>query len=270
MNVDGSDDIAVEPPRNLSHFLSLHKTGSTSAPPPSQATVKQYRSQHPMQNPDLHQWIEDHRILSKFSRSKTTCGKGFDFLQEEDLKSVLKYLPKGTLFDFDSFGRAVRMKQNIEDHQGYKSPKRNRPYEKYETEVQACATVMMKNQFTASEFCGTNPYSEDLLKIHEVYDSNLDKFFTRRVEGYETSGLKLTKIYFTKSDKDKSLQIESRTKQEIIDIIFNLAQTSSMNDEDLENLKDLAKITQKKQFLINLHEELVEEQLQAALGLDLE
>ena len=133
-----------------------------------------------------------------------------------------------------------------------------------------CATVMMKNQFTASEFCGTNPYSEDLLKIHEVYDSNLDKFFTRRVEGYETSGLKLTKIYFTKSDKDKSQQIESQTKQEIIDMIFNLAQTSSMNDEDLENLKGLAKITQKKQFLINLHEELVEEQLQTALGIDLE
>ena len=268
--VDGLDDIAVEPPRNLAYFIALHKTGKTSDLPPSHANLKQYRSQHPKQNTQLQGWIEDHRILSKFSQSKTTCGKGFDFLQEEDLKSVLKHLPKGTMFDFDSFGRAVRMKQNIENYQGCKSPQRNRPYEKYDTEVQACATVMMKNEFTAVELCGTNPYSEDLLKIHEIFDSNQEKYFTKRVEGFETSSLKLTKLYFTEAEKVSSQQIENQTKKEIVEMILNLAHSSSMSEIDVDNLKDLAKISHKKQYLINLYEELIEEQMQADLGIDLD
>ena len=70
-------------------------------------------------------------------------------MQEEDLKKVLGYLPKGTLFDFNSFSRAVRMKQNVEEYRGCKSPERRRPHDKYEIEVQIAGTIMMKNQFTS-------------------------------------------------------------------------------------------------------------------------
>jgi hypothetical protein len=269
---NGLDDIPVEPPRNLSYFQTLNssKSGSSTAKlPPSMASIKQYRIQHPKQNLQLHEWIEDHRILSKFSQTTTTCGKGFDFLQEEDLKGVLKHLPKGTMFDFDSFGRAARLKQNIEDHQGIKSPKRNRPYEKYEIEVQACAALLIKNQFTAVEFCGPNPYSEDLLNISEICDTNFKKYFTKRVNGHETSSIKLDKVYINKAGKKASQQIESKTKQEIIDLILSL-ENSLSEDEDVKNLKDLVKITHSKEYLINLYDELAEEALQDQLELDLE
>ena len=57
-------------------------------------------------------------------------------MQEEDLKEVLKFLPKGTLLDEESFKRAVRYKQYVEDVYGSKEPVRNRGFEKFETESQ--------------------------------------------------------------------------------------------------------------------------------------
>ena len=63
-------------------------------------------------------------------------GKGFDFAQEEDLKGVLKYLPKGTLFEYKSFKRAVNTKQHFEDNiKRDLSPQLNRPHDKYICEV---------------------------------------------------------------------------------------------------------------------------------------
>ena len=52
---------------------------------------------------------------------------------EEDLKQVLKYLPKGTLLEKESFMRAVRYKQHFEDIYGCSEPIRNKGFEKFET-----------------------------------------------------------------------------------------------------------------------------------------
>jgi hypothetical protein len=77
-------------------------------------TVRVYRAQHPTQDTELAKWVEEHRILTKSTVPSNCNGKGFDFMQEEDLKSVLKYLPKGTLLEVESFKRAVRYKQYFE------------------------------------------------------------------------------------------------------------------------------------------------------------
>ena len=105
--MEGMENLPVQPPRDLSYFISLYKGGDVSDVSTSKASINQYPKQHPMENPDIQPWIDAHRILSKSSEASSTNGKGFDFMQEEDLKKVLKYIPKGTLFDFDSFARAV-------------------------------------------------------------------------------------------------------------------------------------------------------------------
>ena len=233
--------------------------------PISHAALAQYSKKHPQENTELQTWINSHRILSKSSDPLSTNGKGPDFLQEEDLKKVLGYLPKGTLFDFNSFSRAVRMKQNVEEYQGCKSPERRRPYDRYEIEVQIAGTIMMKNQFT-SETSGINPYSEDLLRITEIYEKNLTTFFTHRVAGFETSSLKLEKFHFTKFDKEKSEEIENRTKKEIIEMIFSVVEESAWVDEEyIDRVKDLAKESRKKQFLIELYQEIVDDKFQSEI-----
>jgi hypothetical protein len=45
---------------------------------------------------------------------------------------------------------------------------------------------------------------------------------------------------------------------------------ATSDEDDDKNLKDLAKISHSKQFLINLYEELIEQDEQDELGLDLE
>ena len=254
------------PARDLSYFINLYGDGKKSAHSPSEASYTHYRDQHPVENSDLQPWIESHRILSNSSEATCCNGKGFDFCQEEDLKRVLKYLPRGVLFDFDSFKRAVRMKQNVENFQGSKSTKRDRPYEKYTIEVQVAGSIVMKNQFTTHEAFGLNPYCEDLLKIPEIFDQNLSKLFHHRATGFESSSLKLTEFHFTKADKLKSGEIEAKTKKEIIQLIFELG--SCEDHEYFENLKDLAKESKKKQFLIDLYHEVIDDQLQTELEID--
>ena len=92
--------------------------------------------------------------------------------------------------------------------------------------------------------------------------------FTHRVTGFETSTLRLTKFHFTKEEKEKSEEIESKTKKEIIEMIFDLVNASAVEEEYMENLKDLAKDTRKKQFLVDLYQEVIDDQLQAELEIE--
>ena len=281
--VQGMENVPVMPSRDLSHFISLHsaqeenkvpapkvpppKVTPPKAPPPK-ASLLQYLEKHPQENSDLQTWINAHRILTKSSGAPCINGKGFDFLQEEDLKMVIKHLPRGALFDYDSFARAVRLKQNIEEFEGSKSPERGRPFEKYDTEVQLVGSIMIRNQFSTAEALENNPYHEDLLKIEEIFQKNLGTFFIHRVSGLETSSVKLDKFHFTKADKEQSEAIEKKTKKEIVKMIFELGKASWVDDEYLENLKEVAKETQKKQFLIDIYNEIVNDHLQAQLEAD--
>ena len=160
------------------------------------------------------------------------------------------------------------MKQSVENHQGCKSPKRGRPHDKYEIEVQVVGTILMKNNFTTPEAFGLNPFSEDLFKIPEIFEKNVTALFTHRVTGFETSTLRLTKFHFTKEEKEKSEEIEAKTKKEIIEMIFDLVNVSAVEEEYMENLKDLAKDTRKKQFLVDLYQEVIDDQLQAELEIE--
>ena len=280
--VNGKDvpelnDLPVEPQRDLSHFIKLFRdreVGETDEEEPntsfnsetdSKPTLKHYKVQHPKQNSDLQKWIEDHRILTKSSSPLCSNGKGADFMQEEDLKLVLGYLPKSTLLNSETFNRAVRLKQYFEDLNGCKAPERKRGYDKYEIESQVVGLVLMRNGFTNPQFTRESPYSNDLLEIPEIFQKNLKTYFTKRVEGFETSGLKMTHLHFTKSDKVESQKIEKKTKQEILEMIIDLV--SDMEDEDQETVKGLCSKSRNKQFLINQYQELLDHKSQAALNI---
>ena len=260
------EGIPIEPPRDLNHFLNLFKNGEhQSLDVSSNPTLKTYRSQHPGQDSDLQNWIEEHRILTK-SSSPQSNGKGFDFMQEEDLKSVLRYLPKGSLLNCESFKRAVRCKQYFEDVYGCKSPRRNRGFDKYETESQVVGLVLKRNGFVDPESFKANPYSTDLLEIPEIFKRNLDIYLKKRVQGFETTSLKLTRVHFTITDKVKSEAIEQKTKQEIIDMISNLV--NGMEVEEMESVKQLCSKSKTKQFLINTYQELLDGKLHEALDMN--
>ena len=85
--------MSVQPPRDLNFFINLHKASRDSGEA-SSATLTQYEQQLPMENPELQAWINEHRIITKSSNKASVNSKGFDFQQEEDLKKVLKYLPR--------------------------------------------------------------------------------------------------------------------------------------------------------------------------------
>ena len=232
----------------------------------SNPTLKQNNRQHPKKNSDLQQWIEDHRILTKSSSPLCSNGKGADFMQEEDLKLVLGYLPKSTLLNSETFTRAVRLKQYFEDLNGCKAPERKRGYDKYEIESQVVGLVLMRKGFTNPQFTGESPYSNDVLEIPDIFQRNLKTYFTKRVEGFETSGLKMTHLHFTKGDKVESQKIEKKTKQEIIEMITDLV--SDMEEEDQETVKRLCSKSRNKQFLINQYQELLDQKSQASLNIE--
>ena len=125
------------------------------------AKLKYYGLKHPSLNSELSQWIKAHRIITKSKVVNSYNGKGFDFLQEEDLKGVMKFLPTGTLLDEVSFQRAVRSKQYCEDVYGIREPTRCKSYDKFETECQVVGLILMKNAFAGSTLTVENRYSND-------------------------------------------------------------------------------------------------------------
>ena len=157
------------------------------------------------------------------------------------------------------------MKQNIENYKGCPSPTRDRPHDKYSIEVQVCGSILMKNKFTSTQAFGHNPFSEDILKIDEIFNNNLTKMFQHRIQGFEMSSVRLTKFHFTKADKQKSEEIEAKTKREIIEMIIDLAKAASVEEEYMDNVMALAKETKKKQFLIDLYNEVLEDKLKLEL-----
>ena len=188
-----------------------------------------------------------------------------DDLLEEDLKLVLKNLPKSTLLNSETFQRAVRLKQYFEDMNGCKSPVRKRKYEKFETESQVVGLVLLRNGFINPHFSGVNPYSADLLEIPELFQKNLKIYFNKRIMGVETSSLKLTKVHFTKAEKEESELIENKTKREIIELISNLI--SGKTEEEKENIEKMCTMSKNKQYLINKYQELSDNQSEEALNL---
>ena len=125
-----------------------------------------------------------------------------------------------------------------------------------------------EKKFHYPEAFGVNPYSEDLFRIPEIFDKNLTALFTHRVTGFETTTLRLIKFHFTKAEKVKSEEIEAKTKKEIIEMIFDLVNASSVDEEYMENLKDLVKESRKKQFLIDVYHEVLDDQLQTELEIE--
>jgi hypothetical protein len=74
-HVEEEKDIPIEPAKSFAHFLSSSNTVSL-------AKIRTYQPQHPAQNLDLQNWIDEHRILTKSNNPNISNGKGFDFLQE--------------------------------------------------------------------------------------------------------------------------------------------------------------------------------------------
>ena len=186
------------------------------------------------------------------------------------MKGVMKYLPRGTLFNYSSFQRAVRAKQVSEDTYGVQSPRRNRGFDKYETEAQVVGTFLVKNGFTTSEPTDLGKYSTDLLEIHQIYEENLFKYFSKRVKGVETTSLKLKKVNFTQVEKEKSDSIEMKTKEELRRIVFEFLDASDLAEEEIEDIKASVTKSKPKQFLVNMYNELMLDHHQESLGLGLD
>ena len=83
--------------------------------------------------------------------------------------------------------------------------------------------------------------------------------------GVETSSLKLTKVHFTKTEKEESELIENKTKREILELISNLI--SGKTEEEKENIEKMCTMSKNKQYLINKYQELSDNQSEEALNL---
>ena len=186
------------------------------------------------------------------------------------MKSVMQHLPKGTLFNFSSFQRSVRAKQVSEDTYGVHSPMRKRGYDKYETEVQIAGTVLIKKGFTISEQTDLEHFSTELFKIHQIYEENLEKYFKLRVKGVQTTSLKIKKVNFTLVEQKRSESIEALTKDEIIQTVIKLLETSALDGDEINDIKAATTRSKSKQFLINIYNEIIEDQIQEGLGLTVE
>ena len=251
--------VPVAPPKTLQHFIDKKRT-QPSATPRSEPVIKTYRSQHPTINPDLERWSNAHRILSK--STNPSSGQGFDFLQEQDLKGVLKYIPKGTMFDINSFARAVRTKQHYEDNFEAEKTSNRRTHDKFTIESQIVGVVHIKNGFTSTAGSTSNPFSEDLFQVNSIYESNLELFFTKRIDGCETSGIKIRKFFFTTEEFEESLSLENKTKDEIIKCITDDAENSSLEPGLVNSIKHRLKPGLSKPALIeiyhNVHDAIIE------------
>ena len=54
---EGMENISLQPHRDLSYFINLHKKENISSDP-SLAIIKQYKKQLPQENPELRSWID--------------------------------------------------------------------------------------------------------------------------------------------------------------------------------------------------------------------
>ena len=113
-------------------------------------------------------------------------------------------------------------------------------------------------------------YSTDLLEIHQIFAENLKTYFMKRISGIETSSLKLKKVNFTNTEKERSQSIEMKTKEEIILIILEILDSSEMDDKEKESIKSSVKKSKPKQFLVNMFNELMEDRLHENLELSLD
>lgn len=164
----------------------------------------------------------------------------------------------------------MRAKQINEDTYGVQSPRRNRGFDKYETEIHLAGTVLVKKGFTTTDPIGMGQYSTDLLEIHQIFAENLKTYFMKRISGIETSSLKLKKVNFTNTEKERSQSIEMKTKEEIILIILEILDSSEMDDKEKESIKSSVKKSKPKQFLVNMFNELMEDRLHENLELSLD
>ena len=145
-------------------------------------------------------------------------------------------------------------------------PVRKRKHEKYQTEVQVVGVVLIRMGFALATPLEKSPYSRDLHDVHLIHGKNLDTFFIKRVNGYETSSLKLKTVCFTVEEEQTKNSIESKTKEEIISIIRETA--SGMRNCD--DIFSICSKSQTKQFLLNKYYEVMEDKRQESLNLSVE
>ena len=263
------ENVPLTEPKDLKHFINVHsKNGEKSEQISSNPKIRSYLPKHPSKHPELESWEKEHRIVSKSSTSSSSS-KGFDFLQEEDLKGVMKHLPKGTLFDQNSFSRAVHIKQNYEFIiKQDMSPKRNRLHDKYISEAQFVGTKLLESKIAKSDFSEGNLYCADLFEIKKIFEKNLKHFFTMKIDCFETSNIKMKIVHFIKEEKEKSEQLEKKSKEDIIKLILELADSSNLEAEDLEVVVYGAKMTKTKPQLIDLYNSLLETIFQTEVEMD--
>ena len=75
-------------------------------------------------------------------------------------------------------------------------------------------------------------------------------------------------VHFTKEEKEKSEQLEKKSKEDIIKLILELADSSNLEAEDLEVVVDGAKMTKTKPQLIDLYNSLLETIFQTEVEMD--
>ena len=170
------------------------------------------------------------------------------------------------MFSYESFTRAVRSKQYFENVFGSPCPSRKRKHEKYETECQVVGMVLTRKGFALKQSFDRSPYSQDLYNVPRIFDDNLDKFFSMRVKGFETSSIRMKTVSFTVAEEEIKQRIELKTKEELITMIGEIA----ANLSDVEYIVSSCTKSKTKQFLINMYHELLEEQRQEGLNLSIE
>ena len=156
----------------------------------------------------------------------------------------------------------------MEDLFGCMPPRRNRHYEKYETEIQIVGMVLIKNGFAHSRSSSSHIYSSDLQRVQEIFSNNLEIFFSKRVNGSETCSLKLDTVSVSKEDEDRKNDINIKTKAEILTMIRDIA--ARCDDLDVDSVVASCSKNQCKQFLIDTLLELVEHEKNIALGVTIE
>ena len=62
--------------------------------------------------------------------------------------------------------------------------------------------VLTRKGFALKQSLDRSPYSQDLYNVPRIFDDNLDKFFSMRVKGFETSSIRMKTVSFTVAEDE--------------------------------------------------------------------
>lgn len=156
----------------------------------------------------------------------------------------------------------------MEDVFGSSSLRRNRKYDKYETETQIVGLVLIKHGFSQPLSLNGKLYSTDLQNFQKIVNENLDVFFSGRVKGTETSNIKIQTISISIEDEERKNNINSKTKSEIISMIHDVA--VRCGEIDIDHITNSCNKSRNKQFLIDMYMDLLETERNHNLGIEIE